>query len=354
MATDWLRTRTGRPGYARRSASAARNPSSVNDGGIRTSVTTTSGRARAYEQANGLPVFNWPITAAQLGAPARPQRGGRPVVLYSHGLGGHRGEATALVEDLASRGYIVVAIDHIHDAVAVELPDGRLETGAIPELTEDNEVQLTTKAIESRVADTRFVLDQLAAINRGDSPDHERRPLPRGLRGAFDLDHVGMFGHSDGGATTAHAMRVDARITAGVNLDGTLWTPAARAGSDRPLLLFGKQDLDRFQATTWAAFLTNQRGPTLQLNLTGSTHATFEDFAILLPQAAPILGIGPDELGAVVGTIDGRRALAILRAYANAYFDTYLRHRDSHLLNGPSARYPEVRFTDVGRHVSTG
>ena len=266
------------------------------------------------------------------------------MVLYSHGLGGNRAEATALVEDLASHGYIVVTIDHIHDAGIVELPDGHVETGAIPELTDDNEVELTTRAIQARVADTRFVLDQLAAINQGDNPDHEHRPLPRGLRDAFDLGRVGMFGHSDGGATTAHAMHTDPRITAGVNLDGTLWTPEATAVTDRPLLLFGKQDLDPFQANTWATFRTNHHGPTLQLQLTGSTHATFEDLAVLLPQAAPFLGLTPDQITATVGTIHGQRAVAVVRTYVNAYFDRYLRHHDSTLLTGPSARYPEIRF----------
>ena len=72
-----------------------------------------------------------------------------------------------------------------------------------------------------------FVLDQLAVLNRGGNPDHERRPLPPGLRGALDLGRTGMFGQSDGGSTTAHALHADARIKAGVNLDGTLWTPQA-------------------------------------------------------------------------------------------------------------------------------
>jgi dienelactone hydrolase len=300
--------------------------------------------ARAYERANNLPALNWPMTEARVNAPVDQRGGGRPVVLYSHGLGGHRAEATALVEDLASHGYLVVTIDHIHDASVVELPDGHVESGAIPELTGDNEIPLTVKAVEARVADTRFVLDQLAAINRGDNPDHERRPLPRGLPGAFDLDHIGMFGHSDGGATTAHAVHVDARISAGINLDGTLWTPESAACSDRPLLLFGKENLDPFQASTWAAYRANQRGPKLEFHLTGSTHATFEDFAVLLPQAAPLLGRSPEEVIAAVGTINGQRAVAILRTYVNAYFDEHLRHHDSALLDRPSPRYPEVRF----------
>ena len=304
--------------------------------------------ARAYEQVYGYPALPVPITSAYLGAPVRrhmSRRGdGWPVVLYSHSLGGDRAEATALVEDLASHGYIVVAIDHIHDADVVELPDGRVQTSAMPPLTKDNEIPVTTKAIESRVADVRFVLDQLAALNRGDNPDHERRPLPVGLRGALDLGAVAMFGHSDGGSTTAHALHAEPRIAAGVNLDGTLWTPEAVAGSDRPLLLFGRQDLDPYEASTWAAFWKNQRGPKLQLNLMGSTHHTFVDFAVLVPQAAPILGLSPEQVIALVGTINGQRAVAVLRTYLNAYFGAYLRHHDSSLLTGPSPCSPEIRF----------
>ncbi|WP_343869902.1 hydrolase [Dactylosporangium roseum] len=300
----------------------------------------------AYEQSNGLPagVLSWPSTHANVGAPMARHAGRRPVVLYSHGLGGGRTENTGLVEDLASHGYIVVAIDHIHDARVVGLPDGRLETTAIPELTHDNELRLTTQAVDARVRDTRFVLDQLAAINGGDNPDAERRPLPRGLRGTLDLNHIGMFGHSDGGATTAAAMHLDSRISAGVNLDGTLWTPEARAGSTRPLLLFGKQNLDPFQANTWAAFWASHRGPKLRLSLIGSTHATFEDVAVLVPQAASTLGISAERLAAAFGAIDGQRAIVILRAYLKAYFDVYLRHRGDRLLNGPTVRYPEVQF----------
>jgi dienelactone hydrolase len=300
--------------------------------------------ARAYEQANNLPVLPWPTTHAHLGAPVRRHRGGRPVLLYSHGLQGWRTEATALVEDLASRGYVVVSIDHTHDAFAVEFPDGHLETSAIPELTDDNEVEVTTKAVDARVADTRFVLDQLAAINRGHVHDAEQLPLPRGLRGAFDPAHIGMLGHSDGGTTTAAALHDDSRLSAGVNLDGTLWTPAAVGGSDRPLLLFGRNEQDRGRDSSWDTFWTKQRGPKLRLTLTGAAHDSFIDFPLLLRQAAPILGLPPDEVDKAAGTIDGLRAATVVRTYVNAYFDRYLRHRHTDLLDGPSGRYPEIEF----------
>ena len=314
-------------------------------GGYLRAPYMTPQTARAYEKANGLPVLNWPVTAARLGAPVQQRRGGWPVVLYSHSLGGERFETTSLVEDLASHGYVVVTIDHVHDAGVVVLPDGRVETAAVPQLPNEGGSPLTTKAIESRVADVRFVLDQLAVLNRGGNPDHERRPLPHGLRGALDLGRTGMFGQSDGGSTTGHALHADARIAAGVDLDGTLWTTQAVAGSDRPLLLFGRQDLDSFEAATWAEFWKKQRGPKLRLNLKGSKHDTFTDFAPLLSQVAPILGEPPSWVIKGIGTINGLRAVAVQRAYIGAWFGKYLYHRDSSLLSGPSSRYPEVVVT---------
>ena len=62
----------------------------------------------------------------------------------------------AKLEDLASHGYIVVTIDHIYDAGVVELPDGRVETVAVPAFTDANQAALSAKEIGSRVADVRF------------------------------------------------------------------------------------------------------------------------------------------------------------------------------------------------------
>ena len=54
------------------------------------------------------------------------RRGGWPVVLFSPGFGVERELYAGLVEDLASHGYVVVAIDHPHDAGIVEFPDGHV------------------------------------------------------------------------------------------------------------------------------------------------------------------------------------------------------------------------------------
>ena len=64
--------------------------------------------------------------AATVDATPLARRGGWPVVLFSPGFGVERELYAGLVEDLASHGYVVVSIDHPHDAGVVEFPDGRV------------------------------------------------------------------------------------------------------------------------------------------------------------------------------------------------------------------------------------
>jgi hypothetical protein len=46
----------------------------------------------------------------------------------------------------------------------------------------------------------------------------------------------------------------------------------------------------------------------------------------------------------LIGSVDPDRSIAAQRAYIAAFFDLYLRHRDTHLLDGPSPAYPEIEF----------
>jgi predicted dienelactone hydrolase len=77
--------------------------------------------------ANGFPadVAESPLTAAHEGAPAMRKLGRQPVILYSHGAGGHRSETTIVVQELVSHGNVVVTVDHTDDAYT-EFPGGRL------------------------------------------------------------------------------------------------------------------------------------------------------------------------------------------------------------------------------------
>ncbi|MER8185814.1 Tat pathway signal protein [Kitasatospora sp. NPDC094015] len=274
-------------------------------------------------------------------APVAPERGGRPVLIYSPGLGEPRTWGTTLVADLASRGYVVVTVDHTYEAPEVQFPDGSLATMVAP----GDPDAFIRKALAVRVDDTRFVLDRLHQLAAGRNPDADGRALPAGLGRALDLSEVGMVGHSMGGTAAALTMDADRRIAAGLDLDGNLTNvdgslmPVAEHGLDRPFLLVGK-DGETDTGPGWQAFRAHTPGWTRQLTLAGAEHASFTDAEALIPQ----LGLDPEVRAADIGSIEPAVAIRTTEAYVAAYFDHWLRGRCGTLLDGPSPLYPEMEF----------
>lgn len=270
--------------------------------------------------------------------------GHRPVVLYSPGAERSRAAATAQQEQLASLGYVVVAVDHTHEAVAVEFPGGRVEHGALPSQSPEVGKQM----IATRVQDTSFVLDQLGILARGGNPDGSHRPLPIGLGRSLDLSRIGMFGHSAGGFTSGETMVSDRRIDAGADLDGSMaysqgdrdFGRVADEGLDRPFLLMSAGNHSSRTDASWQEFLANQRGWHLRLHLPAARHFSYTDYQAMVPQ----LGLDPVVTEPVIGTVDPARSVAAQRAYVTAFFDEHLRGREQALLDGPSPKHPDVEF----------
>jgi hypothetical protein len=111
----------------------------------------------------------------------------------------------------------------------------------------------------------------------------------------------------------------------------------------------GPDDFGDLTSVVWH----HLRGWKRFVSLVGSTHGSYTDHEPLLPQLAAAGVI--KTAASWVGTIPPGRAVAAERAYIRAFFDLWLRDHDSHLLEGPSAEYPEARFypysTDVGRAI---
>lgn len=283
-------------------------------------------------------------TDAGSGAPA-DSRKRRAVVLYSPGLQMPRSLGTSTATELASRGYVVVTMDHTYEAPAVEFPAGRVELRK-PMSGEDD----LKKAIRTRVRDTRFVLDQLELLHDGRNPDAEGRRLPRGLVRTLDPERTGMFGHSGGGATGAETMRVDRRLDAGINMDGTLqyndtdFLPVAREGLDRPFMLLGKENQTHLNKPSWQSLWNRSTGWKRDLSLKDAAHFSYTDAQFFVPALDEQLDVPARTREQYIGTVDPERSISAQRAYIAAFFDQHLRNRPRDLLDGPSPSHPDVRF----------
>ncbi|MFJ5032175.1 alpha/beta hydrolase family protein [Streptomyces sp. NPDC088560] len=293
---------------------------------------TSPAVVRALLTAQGFPadVAVAPLTAGHEGAPVLRTGRRLPVVVFSHGAHDHRADATIVVQELASHGYVVVTVDHTYDAFSV-FPDGRLTVPLdIPNLTP-----------RDFATDIRFVLDRVEDLAAGRNPDAEQRLPPAGLLGAPDPQRIGMFGWSKGASATAFVMSEDPRVRAGLSFDGPM-QPTVTTDLDRPFMLM-TAEYPRATQPSVAEFWSHLRGWRLNVQAEGAVHSSYCDVQFLIPQLAQAVGMSDADLQGWIGTLDPARAVRIQQAYPLAFFDLHLRHR-GHLLDGPSPAFPEVKF----------
>nr|WP_152992274.1 alpha/beta hydrolase [Nonomuraea pusilla] len=261
-------------------------------------------------------------THAVSGARPAGRRGTLPLVVLSPGFTMSRTSLTALAEELASRGYVVAGIDHVHESYGTTLPGGRFARCVACKELEADPMTGGAKVVRGRQADVSFVLDRLLG----------RHPVWKGAR-LIDPSRVGMAGHSIGGASTSWTMVKDRRVRAGVNMDGTSFVPVPEQGLKRPFMLMGAGDEHEpgGKDTTWGRDWARMTGWKRWITLEGGDHGSFTDYAMMTKQSA--------------------RELEVTRAYVAAFMDRHLRGDDEQLLDGPSETYPEVKFREVSPHA---
>jgi predicted dienelactone hydrolase len=289
-------------------------------------------------------------THSRLRPPVRP--GVHKVVFFHHGLCASRTDTTAINEELASRGFIVVALANTYESLGVEFPGGRVETfsdiafcaaGGDP-FSPENQAILNN-LLTVRVADTRFVLDQLVRVNRGENPDASGGALPPGLAGSMDTRRVGMFGHSFGGGTAAAVMHADRRFVAGVNLDGFIIGPVATGGLDRPFLLLGSSYHDAEFDPSWATFLPALTGWHRWFRLADAGHYRFIDFGGSVRKwglEETVKPVDPENWRLVFGDIDDELSQEIVIRVTGSFFERFLHREPAPILNRPTDFYPEL------------
>jgi len=270
-----------------------------------------------------------------------PELRAYPVVILRAGGGALTTDFTTLAEDLASHGYFVVGFDAPYRTFVVVLHDGRVVSrppANDPEnMPADEANRLINRLLLLWTSDTKFVVSQLEKLNAGE---------PAGkFTGRLDLQRLGMFGHSFGGAQALQFCHDDSRCKAGIDIDGAPYGTVIQEGLKQPFM-FLLSDHRREMADPASAKIgadlqsIYDRLPNGRLFVTirGANHFSFSDQMLVKSQY--VIGV-MRALG--VSRLESRRGLAITTDYVHSFFDVYLKDAPADSLNKPAQRYPEVQ-----------
>ena len=292
-------------------------------------------------------------------APVRPG-GPYPVLIYNPGWNGERTEGTYQMEELASHGFIVVAVDHTFFGGLVEFPDGHVADsrnappiGNFEHSSVKEQWALGGKYVRIEAQDDVFVLDQLAAMNQD-----QASPLFHQL----DMWRVGAMGFSIGGAAAVQMAWQDPRVKVVLNMDGWEFGDVAQQGLAKPQMVIyedkrgvlpnepgdnGPEAPPSVERMNWQFSLEDYANVTRSMKehggfllfIAGTHHVDFTDRSLFSPIHA---WTGRGELKPL-------RAHTIVNAYTLAFFSHYLKGTGEPLLDASQSStnpkgYPEVEM----------
>lgn len=233
--------------------------------------------------------------------------GAHPVLLFVPGAGFLPADYNILIEAMAARGYVVIAIS--------PRPTRRLDYTGLS-------------------GDIAFVAQQIA---------HVALPSANITPANFDTKRIAAFGHSVGGASSVLAATREPLIKAALNFDGDFAGPSEAARPTSPLLYvtsepgpagyFGNSEVRRKRV--WQALSVNAIG-SRSLRIAHTQHLDFLDVSLLKHR------MSLDKRQHRFGSIEPKRGLDITIALTAAFFDETLNAKKG-ALDAALAQLPEVK-----------
>lgn len=269
-----------------------------------------------------------------------------PLIVFSHGAFGVIDSNYSTCTELASHGYVVASIGHTYHAMFVTDTDGNT-TYVSPEfLKQVNEVNETNDPrtereiyensrewMQVRTADENFVLDQILARTKTVLAEEATATGKENMEPfcLIDAEHIGLFGHSMGGAASVQIGRERDDIDAVIDLEGTMlgeyvdFADGTEVFNEEPypvpVLDVNSAAVDAEARTLpgsgYVNFYVGEHAVDYHYAVIDDAgHLNFTDLPLISPVLAKMLG---------VGDVDARECIEEVNALVLDFFDTYLK-----------------------------
>lgn len=237
-----------------------------------------------------------------------------PLIVFSHGAFGVRESNASTFTELASHGYVVVSVDHPYHSFYTQGVDGTITTINAAYMREVNDSNkdgvytveelygLTQKWMKLRTGDMNLVINTIL-----DKAASDQDPVYR----LIDSEHIGVIGHSMGGAASVALGRERSDVDAVVNLDAPFFTElvydrkindlAAKNEPYRvPLLNIYTDDVWRQLGKNSAYAANNTSNPNFKdaytVHFEGAKHLSLTDLPLFSPILANMLQRGQADI----------------------------------------------------------
>ncbi len=258
---------------------------------------------------------------AQAWNDAAPAKGKFPVIIFSHGLSFPQTLYQSFHEDLASRGFIIFAVNHPHGASLIEYSDeDAVDMSAQPAFEDETERQaFLARNAQVWAQDLSAVIEAL-----------EKRSRPLFRHG--DASRIAVVGHSMGG-TAAGLMSQDPRIKAAIAMEGDVRDPRDEEYRGRlevraPFMhLIG--GYNRLELET-GDYEPGDNAPVYTVVINGTGHAYFSDLIHFYSAFAD-----EDWRERHRYEVDPDRVIRISRDYIAAFLNVYLNDAEANVLLKP-------------------
>ncbi|XP_078423306.1 platelet-activating factor acetylhydrolase 2, cytoplasmic-like [Cetorhinus maximus] len=280
-----------------------------------------------------------------------------PLIIFSHGLGAFRTVYSTVCNEMASRGFVIAAVEHRDESACAtfffkssvedfeqpirtttpmeqspEEPGSRQASPPALEEewltyrklhTAEEDFSLRNKQVHQRVEECSRALNLLTDINDGKLI---KNALPGDLdlsvmKGCIDLERVAVMGHSFGGATAILAVAKDSRFKCAIALDGWMFPLPddvySTVQNNNPLLFVNSAKFQTDDSISKMKRLHSTGNKIKIITIAGSVHQSQTDFTLLTGQ---LLSLAFE----TKGTIDPEEGLAITNKASLAFLQRHL------------------------------